>query len=274
VTARAAREGGFALLIVLWTVGLIALVVTQLTAAWRTESQLASNLHAAALAEATADGAIHQAMFHLLAGTWRPDGEPRLVHVGDGVAELRIENLAGRLNPNMTPLPVMRQLLVELGAAPQQAAALAAAIEDWRIDSDEPQPLGAKAPQYRAAGLAYAPTGQPFRSLDEIGLVLGMRPDMLAALGPHVSVFQEGDTDPALADPVVAKVLSATGHAQSAAVAAPGEELGHALVAEITASAIVHNHVAFTRRAVVRFAAVTSGNPTPWRILAWDAPGE
>jgi hypothetical protein len=100
-----------------------------------------------------------------------------------------------------------------------------------------------------------------------------MTPDLLAALAPHVSVFEEGDTDPNLADPLVARVLATAGETPPprgtiAEVARP------TLVVEITATAMDHGHAGFTRRAVVRFAAVTPGNPTPWRILAWDAPGE
>ena len=54
----AARSRGFALLIVLWTLVLIAFVVAQVTAAGRTEIRIAGNLAANAAAQAAADGAI------------------------------------------------------------------------------------------------------------------------------------------------------------------------------------------------------------------------
>jgi general secretion pathway protein K len=271
VTASA-RERGFALLIVLWTVGLMALLLTRVVASGRVEVQVAGNLRVAAVAEATADGAVHEAVFRLLAGTWPADGKPHRVRIGEGAAEVRVENLAGRLNPNETPLAVMRRLLVDIGADPARAAALAAAMEDWRTEGDDPLPLGAKSPQYRAAGLPYVPTGKPFRDLQEIGLVFGMSPDLLAALGPHLSVFQEGETDLRRADALVARAIAASDGATARAI--PDDDPGRPLVVEIAAATLSHGKPVFTRRAVVRFAAVSRSNPTPWRVLAWDGIGE
>ncbi len=52
------RSGGFALLIVLWTLVLVAFLVLHLTASGRTEIRIADNLVANAVAGAAADGAI------------------------------------------------------------------------------------------------------------------------------------------------------------------------------------------------------------------------
>jgi general secretion pathway protein K len=273
MSLRQACERGFALLIVLWTLALVALLVTRVLAAGRSELRLAGNLQAGAATEAVADGAVYEATFRLMAGQWRADGLPRRLSIGPGLAELRIADLAGRLNPNMAPLAVMRQLLIGVGAAPAEAAAIAAAMEDWRTPGEEPLPLGAKAAQYLAARRAYVPTGQPFRSLEEIGLVLGMTPALLAALAPHVSVFQEGDPDRRLTDPVVAAALAAEDQPPAASPGGRDEQQG-ALVVEIMARTLAPAGARFTRRAVVRFAAVTRSNPSPWRILAWEAPAE
>src|SRR5579864_1744427 len=61
------RERGFALLVVLWTLVLIAFLIARLTAASTTETRVAANLAANAAAEAAADGAIYQAVFQLSA---------------------------------------------------------------------------------------------------------------------------------------------------------------------------------------------------------------
>jgi general secretion pathway protein K len=52
---------------------------------------------------------------------------------------------------------------------------------------------GAKLDRHRLAGLRYGPANHPFASLDEIGLILGMTPALLARLKPHVSVYQTAD---------------------------------------------------------------------------------
>ena len=64
-TADLSRDRGFALLIVLWTVALLALLATWITAAGRTEAQLAGNLRDAATADLVADGTAHEAVFYL-----------------------------------------------------------------------------------------------------------------------------------------------------------------------------------------------------------------
>src|SRR5256885_4948564 len=73
-----ARSRGFALLIVLWMLVLIAFVVAQMTAAGRTESRIAGNLAANSRSQAAADGAIYEAIFHVSDARpeqhWQVDG--------------------------------------------------------------------------------------------------------------------------------------------------------------------------------------------------------
>jgi general secretion pathway protein K len=265
---RRAHERGFALLIVLWTLALVALLVSHVLADSRTELKLTANLQTNAVAEEVADGAVYQATFRLMAGQWAADGVGRQLPIGAGIVELRIVDLAGRINPNLVSPQVMRQLLVEVGAPPAQADRVAAAMEDWRTEGDEPQPLGAKAPQYLAAHRGYVPTGQPFRNLQEIGLVLGMTPALLAALTPHLSVFAPGTSEPLFADPLVARALGAE-DGTPAPAADQGEPQGPEVV-EITAAAFGPAGARFTRHAVIRFAPPSRGNPNPWRILSWE----
>jgi general secretion pathway protein K len=268
MTERGAQQRGFALLIVLGILSVAALFGALGLASGRVEIGLATNLRATAALAAVADGAVYAATFHLIAGDWSPDGVPRLVRVGPGVAQVSVADLGGRLNPNTAPLPVMRQLLIGVGATPQQATEIAAAMADWQNPSDEPLAPGARAQQYRAAGRDYVPTGRPFRNLDEIGLVLGMTPTLLAALAPHVSVYQEGQADLQRADPVVAEALAAD-EPPLVSTAAEGKQR-MPLVVEVTVTAVARSGARVTRRAVVRIGAVTAGNPSPWRVLDWE----
>src|SRR6516162_11260260 len=59
------RNGGFALIIVLWTLVLIGFIIAHLTASGRAEIRIASNLVANSEAQAAADGAIFEAIFNL-----------------------------------------------------------------------------------------------------------------------------------------------------------------------------------------------------------------
>jgi len=261
------RERGFALLIVLWAVVLLSLLATQLTAAGRIEVQLAGNLKAAAAAEAAADGAIEEAAFHLLdpASRWAADGREHQVQVPGARIVLRIDNEAGKVNLNLAEPPLLQALMRHLGADQQSAESIADAIADWRYPGSQPRPHGAKAPQYRAAGLDYEPLGTPFNSVDELGAVLGMTPALLDRMRPYVSVLTDTAPDPAAAAPVVLQALrDVSGPPRGAAVPSPPRTV------TVTAQATSDAGGRFTRRATIRLGA-TDKEPLV-RVLTWDAP--
>jgi general secretion pathway protein K len=204
------RQRGFALLIVLWTVGFLALLGTQIVAGGRSDTQLATNLKQESVLRAAADGAVADVMFHMLAARdsrFRADGVTREIVVGQTPILVRIENEGDRINLNTSPPVLLRALIVQMGVAPALADRLAAAILDWRTSSANPRPNGAKAPQYRAAGLSYGPPGTPFQSIGELADVLGMTPDLFERLAPHLTILTDGDPDMSTRDPVVARAL-------------------------------------------------------------------
>ena len=188
-----ARQRGFALLIVLATLGPLALLVSQFIAAGRTEVILSGHLRANAATQAAADGAVHEAILRRLQGRWLPDGSERRLRIAGTNIRIRFENEALLLNPNYTNVEAMRALLVQIGVEPTLAASIARAIIDWRSGSAESVSGGMKFDQYRAAGLSYVPTSQPFETIDEIALVVGMTPDILARIRPFVSVYSSSD---------------------------------------------------------------------------------
>ncbi len=269
VSGAAKREGGFALLVVLWSLALLALIGTHVTATGRSEAQLAANLRGAAAAEAAADGALHRTVFHLLDPSprrWLPDGIPREIALpGGGVAVVRAESEAGKSNPNLAPAGLLQALLLGAGADPRAAASLGAAILDWRTAGQRPRPNGAKEPQYRAAGRDYAPPGRPFESLDELGLVLGMTPELLARLTPFLSVYQTGDPDLRIAHPAVAQAVADAARAGLDADAEPDADAASVVV--VTAGAVLPGGARFTRRAHVRLGPGARGRG--WQILTW-----
>lgn len=267
----AGREGGFALLVVLWSLALLALIGTHVTTTGRSEAQLAANLRGAAAAEAAADGALHRAVFHLLDPSprrWPPDGVPREIALpGGGVAVVRAESEAGKINPNLAPAGLLGALLLHLGAEPRAAASIAASILDWRTAGQRPRPNGAKEPQYRAAGRDYAPPGRPFESLDELGLVLGMTPELLARLAPFLSIYQAGEPDLRFAHPLVAQAVVDAAGAGLDREGAPDTDAAPVVV--VTAAATLPGGARFTRRAHVRLGPGTRGRG--WQILTWRA---
>jgi len=208
---RPRRQKGFALLIVLLTMGFLALIGTQIVAAARSDTRLAGNLKQEAVLQAAADGAVENVMFAMQAARtpqFRADGVPRELRIGDTVVAVRVEKESDRVNLNTAAAALLRALMVQVGAAPALADRLSAAILDWRTAGTNARNGGAKAPQYQAAGLSYAPPGTPFQSVEELVQVLGMTPALLERLAPHLTVLTDGDPDMTTRDPVVSRALT------------------------------------------------------------------
>lgn len=263
---RRAADAGFALLIVLWTLVLVALLFAMLTASSRSDAQLTANLRSAAELEAVADGAIHTAVFDLLQrGGAARASMPTVGRLFGADVGVQVVDQSGLVNPNVVSPALFGALLLRLGADAGQASRIAAAVADWRAPGRRSARRDAKAVQYQAAGLHYGPPGAPFETLGELGDVFGMTPALLAALAPHLTLYSDGDPDPALADPVVRAALRDAGY---------GERADRAALQTVRITATAQRGGArAVRSAVIRTGAGLSGRG--WRVLVWDtAPME
>jgi general secretion pathway protein K len=264
------RQRGFALLLVLWTMGFLALLVAQFTSAGRTETRVAANLRANAAAEAAADGGLHEAILRLLQGVWLADDRPRLIRVEDAVVEIRITNQATKVNPNNASVPVIQALLTNIGVDPGKAPSLARAIVDWRSGGLKSLAGGTKLSQYQAAALPYGPANKLFDSVEEVGQVVGMTPALLARIRPFLSVYQEGDA-PSPDDSL--------GGAPEQSISTDREgwylgSTGRVMVVAVKADAVGAKGGRFTRQAIVRLRAEPSLDQAPYQILTWETAPE
>jgi general secretion pathway protein K len=257
-------ERGFALLLVLWSLVLLSLIIGQILSSGRRETQLASNLRQAAVAETVADSAVQDSIYHLLTSHPGPLPPSLVLTLPGGIALVHFRNIAGMVNPNMAPSPLLSAMLEECGASGVTVAHLTQALLDWRSPNNDPRALIAA---YRSAGLGYAPLGQPFQSAEEIRLVLGMPPNLADCLVPHLSVYGDQEIPvPAFADPVVLdallRMMRETGEALPMAPPDPNGSLGVQITAEGESTG-----ARFIRQAIVR---ISSSDPAqPYRILTW-----
>jgi general secretion pathway protein K len=261
------RQRGFALLIVLWSMVLIGLLITQILASGRTATALAGHVRAAAVARAAADGAISDAVYHALAfgaDHWAADGVAHLSGSGGLVISVRVESLAGKINPNLASTALLGGLFQAVGAAPDQAAALAGAMITWRSPAPNRQAGDAAQAAYRRAGLAFGPPGHNFADLSELSGVIGMPPALLAAAMPHLSIYQSGDPDPALADPQVREALALAGQTGSSGTAYTGAVLVVLVEAEVDGP----GHLVVRREAYVSLPGANAA--LPFQFLAWE----
>ncbi len=186
------RQRGFALILVIWAVVLLASLATGFAFAVRHEVRAAADMAAAARAEAAATAALHAAALALSdpdrEARWEPDARPRPIPWPDATISVKVSPESGRIDINRAP----HELLVGLFAQflpLATAESLADALVDWRDADDAPQPGGAEADDYARAGYRYGPANGPFNSVGELRRVLGFDARLVERLGPYLTVY-------------------------------------------------------------------------------------
>ena len=249
---------------------MLALLGTQMTAATRVQLRLAAQARDQAMAEAAAEGAIRQSAFILLGGGRPgPAGAPMRIQVGGVTVVVSASDEAAKIDPNAASPDAWRALLAAVGVDPPRAAALAGEIADWRTNTPASTIGGAKIDLYQDRNLPYRSADHPFYSVDEIGLVPDMTPDILARLRPWLSVYHEGDVADATAATPAGMAVADAGSSSS------GESIpGRNVIMRVTAAAAIPGRARFVRSAVVRIRAdpaaeaETAGDLV--QILTWE----
>lgn len=129
--------------------------------------------------------------------------------VAEGSVSIKIEDLNGRLQLNslVDPLgnsnPLFRdrfiRLCEELAVADPEA--LADALTDWLDIDSAPERDGAEDTDYLGQNPPYEAADGPLKSFDELGLVRGFSPQVLARLRPYVTVYGNGKLNVNTAEP-------------------------------------------------------------------------
>ena len=263
------RNAGFALLIVLWTLVLIAFLVLHLTTSGHTEIRIANNLDANAVASAAADGGIATAIYNLSSPRpderWPVDGPARLLTVGDCRVAVRLENEAALVNPSLASPALMEALLRAVGTDPENAHHIAEAIGDWVGSSPKPKTPDVLKAEYQSAGRDYAPPGAPFETIDELARVLGMTSEIYAALRPHLTLYGPAEPELTTTDPVVAAALAQIPQLAQAATPAVAPQQD-SMTVRIIANAAGLGNARASRTAIVR---IGSSSPQGYAVLAW-----
>jgi general secretion pathway protein K len=189
---RSSREGGVALVAVLWMLVLLSTIAGSYSYAVRTEYNVTRNIVQAGRARVLAEAGMNRGIAELLlpagADRWRIDGAPQQFALDTGAITVRIQAASGLVNLNQAPPALLANLLRAVGVADSERESLVDAILDWR-DSDDLRRLnGAEARDYRIADTGYAPADRPFSYSGELALVLGLRPDIYRRLHPFVTV--------------------------------------------------------------------------------------
>jgi general secretion pathway protein K len=214
MSRRDARQRGFALLIVMWSLGIFALVGSQMLMAAREEASLAGSARELAALKAAADGAVQRAIFARLDPSnqqWDANGVVHLIRIGRVPVAVHVYSEADKVNLNFASPDLLEALFSQVGADAGTAAALTGRILEWREGGGASSPTSSAIALSPAAARDDRPRGTQFVNLDELQFVSGMTPVLLERLLPHVTVLSDRDPDATTHDPVVARALSAVG---------------------------------------------------------------
>ena len=252
---------------------MVSLLVSAIAAAGSGRLRQAADLRRNAQLDAQAAGGVQEAVFHLLdAGRnhWAADGTMHRIQGVDSRLTLRIDSETGKVNPNRASPDLLSGLLQAVGAGSRQANALALAIAAWRYPGQPPP--GQSQTDEQGGGRDYRPPGAPFESIAELGLVPGMTPTLLAAVAPYLTLYHDGDPDPASAGPVVRQAVQIAAGPNATAAEEPASQpprRDETLVAVTATAEDAAGHRA-TRRAVVLTGGGETADHRPFRIMQWD----
>ena len=190
----AGKQGGIALVLVLWVITLLAVIAGNFAYSMRGEAQITGNMLSAAQARAFADAGVERAWFELMkpqsdGQRWLGDGAPHMMSEGNVLIQVSILDESGKIDLNLAPDSLLKSLLQSAGLDAQASSGMLDKILDWRDADSLRRPNGAEEPEYLAAGLTYMPSNAPFETVGELRRVLGMTPELYRRIAPALTVY-------------------------------------------------------------------------------------
>lgn len=208
MTRRRGRESGVALVVALLALLLVMTVAYEVfrlgargaqSAAYGRDSVRASLVAEAGVAAAEvalkedANNNSHDTLDEI----WSRPAPP--FDIGDGVVRVTAEDEERKINLNRVVMPngnapderalaVFRRLLENLDVDPS----LADALLDWLDNDEAPRVGGAESSYYLSLPYPYRSKNDVLDTVDELRLVRGFTPEVLAKILPHVTVHSSG----------------------------------------------------------------------------------
>ena len=265
---RNGQNDGFALVVVIWAIGILALLFMTYIAAARYRSIEASSLAQHARAEAMANIGVNLAILDILSGISRgatrsarfgSDGTPVFCTLGDGRVAISVVDEGGKVDLNTANLELIEALIGGVNSNGRVAALVAKSIQKLR-----------EAPTGTRSGQGVSSSATALRSVFELNQVAGMDRDLFQALVPLVTVHS-GSTgvDPGVAPLELLRAVSPGNRSSSREAARKGlpafyvaESAGKVFLVE--SEALTTSGARFSRGAIVEFEP-----PVSYRIREW-----
>ena len=189
------RQRGVALVLVVWVAVILSVIAASFIMERRTEAMIVLNSISLARAQNAADAGVNRAVAEAYRNdpnatdAWKRDGMPHDFAFEGMAVRVEMRDESAKIDVNTASDALLRGLLLSIGLQDDEASRILDAILDWRDADSLKRPNGAEEPEYRAAGLTYKPGNAPFQALEELQLVLGMRPEVYRRIAPLVTVY-------------------------------------------------------------------------------------
>ena len=187
------RQRGIALVFVLWTLVLLAIIAGNFAVGERTGATMAFNASENARAAALADAGVNRAVLAMLDPQtdqrWRADGTVYDMPVDGAAVRIAIFDELGKVDLNRAAQATIRQVFESAGLEADDADALADAVIDFRDPDNLTSLNGAEDPAYGAAGMPYGAKDAPFEAVDELARVFGMTAEIYDRVAPLFTVY-------------------------------------------------------------------------------------
>lgn len=213
------RQGGTALLLVLWVTVLLAALLIGVAAASRSQSQAALYGTERVRAELAAEAGLAHAVAGLrapdLRDQWVPDGRRYSFEFDGAKVAVQVVDVSGLVDLNASPPDLLGDLFAAAGVDRAHASQLANTMVDWRGDSPN-GPGGGLSAASRGRG-STQPRG-PFRAIEQLARLPGMDADLFARVEHAVTVFSGRNfPDASYAPPLSLAALRGTNENQARA---------------------------------------------------------
>lgn len=287
-------EQGFALLLVIWVLALIAVLAAIVAADSSGEAVIARNRLDRAQARALADSGVTLGILRLFdpkpATRWPADGRAQHLRYAGGSITVSLQDEGGKIDLNRAPLDLIGGLAAELRIEPKARSALLSGIEARRRAFAAERRAAPPPPRgriYFRVRTHYANIAdQAFADISELRLLPGVSRDAYERLRPYVTVYSQRPTInpltasrttllavPGISPQDVEFYLQARDQTASS-IEKPAlsgvdryVQVAPLRVVTITARAVTAAGAVFTRQAVVSISGnLPSG---PYQILSW-----
>jgi general secretion pathway protein K len=263
VTTR--REGGFAIIAALWAAALLAIMTLSILQIVGADARVGRGREDVATLNNVADAAVNIAILAMLGprATQPPvNAAPFAVPFDGYIAQVRVQDEAGKIDLNMANVATLRAVLTNAG-----------------LDSGASIDIANRILVLRGENAATS-SAQRLQSVEDLQSVVGITPEILSRVVPLVTVYSQTSwIDPAFATLNVLNVFRTIDpNAEAAwrrkeqeraglrgADPSPGVALGHAFT--ITAEVVGPAASRVVRVAIIR---LTGQKQQPLLIYAWN----